>query len=75
MAGGMGTILGAALGALFMESLTNALTVMRISVYWQNVVFGTVLVLSVMLDEYKRQMIKKHAMKEMKDEKASAVKE
>ena len=75
VAGGMGTILGAALGALFMESLTNALTVMRISVYWQNVVFGTVLVLSVMMDEYKRQMIKKHAMKEMKDEKASAVKE
>lgn len=33
IAGGMGTMAGAALGAVFMEALTNSLTVMRISVY------------------------------------------
>lgn len=63
VSGGMGTMLGAALGALFMEALTNSLTVMRISVYWQNVVFGIVLVLSVLLDQYKRLLIRKRSVK------------
>lgn len=63
VAGGMGTMLGAMLGALFMEALTNSLTVMKISVYWQNVVFGVVLILSVLLDQYKRAMIKRNSVK------------
>ncbi len=53
--GGMGTILGASLGALFMEIVTNSLTLMKISVYWQNLVFGIILMASVLLDQYKRQ--------------------
>lgn len=63
VSGGMGTMFGAALGALFMEALTNSLTVMKISVYWQNVVFGIVLILSVLLDLYKRSLIKKNSIK------------
>lgn len=59
VSGGMGTMLG----ALFMEALTNSLTVMKISVYWQNVVFGIVLILSVLLDQYKRAMIKRNSVK------------
>ncbi len=55
--GGMGSIIGATVGALFMEILTNSLTLMRISVYWQNLVVGTILVLAVMLDQYKRNLI------------------
>ena len=54
---------GAALGAVFMEALTNSLTVMRISVYWQNVVFGVVMVLSVLLDLYKRSLIQRQSIK------------
>ena len=63
VSGGMGTMLGAVLGAVFMEALTNSLTVMKISVYWQNVVFGIVMVLSVLLDQYKRSLIKKRSIK------------
>lgn len=63
VSGGMGTRLGAMLGALFMEAQTNSLTVMKISVYWQNVVFGIVLILSVLLDQYKRAMIKRNSVK------------
>jgi len=55
--GGTGTILGAVLGGLFMEVLTNSLTLMRISVYWQQLVVGTILILAVVLDQYKRQMM------------------
>ena len=61
--GGMGTIFGAALGALFMEALTNSLTLMKISVYWQNLVFGAVLVLSVLLDQYKRILTLRQSVK------------
>ncbi len=61
--GGMGTILGASLGALFMESLTNSLTLMKISVYWQNLVFGAVLILSVLLDQYKRVLTLRQSVK------------
>lgn len=55
--GGMGTILGASLGALFMEIVTNSLTLMKISVYWQNLVFGVILMASVLLDQYRRKLI------------------
>ena len=63
ISGGMGTMLGAALGAVFMEALTNSLTVMRINVYWQNVVFGVVMILSVLLDQYKRSLIQRQSIK------------
>ena len=61
--GGMGTIFGASLGALFMEALTNSLTLMKISVYWQNLVFGAVLILSVLLDQYKRVLTLRQSVK------------
>lgn len=63
ISGGMGTMMGAALGAVFMEALTNSLTVMKISVYWQNVVFGVVMILSVLLDQYKRTLIQRQSIK------------
>lgn len=61
--GGMGSIIGATVGALFMEVLTNSLTLMRISVYWQNLVVGTILVLAVLLDQYKRNWLLKKSIK------------
>lgn len=60
--GGMGTVLGALLGAIFMELLTNALTFMKVSIYYQNVVFGAILVLSVLFDQFKRNIIRKRSV-------------
>jgi ribose transport system permease protein len=60
--GGIGSIFGSALGAFFMEVLTNSLTLMRISVYWQNLVLGTILVLAVLLDQYKRSIIMRQSL-------------
>lgn len=77
ISGGMGTMMGAALGAVFMEALTNSLTVMKISVYWQNVVFGIVMILSVLLDQYKRILIQRQSIKntELRKTAATTVKE
>lgn len=52
--GGAGTMLGTAIGAIFMNILSNSMTLMKVSVYWQNLVVGMILVLAVILDQYKR---------------------
>jgi ribose transport system permease protein len=61
--GGAGTIFGAILGGLFMEVLTNSLTLMHISVYWQQLVVGTILILAVMLDQYKRDLMLRSSLR------------
>jgi len=68
--GGVGTILGSALGALFIEMLSNSLTLARISVYWQNVVIGVVLVLAVVIDTYRRKIIQRNEIIQTKVSKA-----
>jgi ribose transport system permease protein len=55
--GGSGTILGTTIGALFMNILANAMTIMKISVYWQNFVIGFVLVLAVVMDQIKKEQM------------------
>lgn len=57
--GGIGTILGTAVGALFMNVLSNAMTILKVSVYWQNFVIGFILVFAVVLDQYKRKKMMK----------------
>jgi ribose transport system permease protein len=48
--GGEGTILGAFLGVIFVALINNAMTMLAVSIYWQMIVTGTVLVLAVALD-------------------------
>ncbi len=59
--GGRGTILGTAIGAFFMSMLTNSMTLMKVDIYWQNLVVGAVLVIAVVLDQYKRAADQKGA--------------
>ena len=61
--GGIGTKLGTAIGALFMNVLSNAMTILKVSVYWQNFVVGFILVLAVMLDQYKRDAMQRAGTK------------
>ncbi len=48
--GGEGSVLGAALGALFMGILANSLNLLGVDVYWQNLVTGLMLILAVVFD-------------------------
>jgi ribose transport system permease protein len=59
--GGRGTILGTAIGAFFMNMLTNSMTLMHVDIYYQNLVVGAVLVLAVILDQYSRESALKGA--------------
>lgn len=50
MAGGIGTIAGTAIGALIIGVLSNALNLMQVSSYYQDVAKGIVILIAVLLD-------------------------
>jgi ribose transport system permease protein len=54
LSGGVGSILGAFLGVLFMALLQNAMIVAGINPFWQLIVVGFVLLISVGLDQFAR---------------------
>lgn len=50
LSGGEGSVLGAFLGALFMGVLANALNLLGVDVYWQNLITGLILIVAVVVD-------------------------
>ena len=50
LAGGVGTIYGAMLGALLMQSLQSGMTLLNVDAAYKDMVVGSVLVLAVYLD-------------------------
>lgn len=53
--GGEGTILGAFLGVVFVALINNSMTMLAVSVYWQMIVTGLILVVAVALDMLTRR--------------------
>ena len=56
--GGIGTIMGTVVGVLFTNMLSNAMTILKISLYWQTLAIGLILVFAVAIDGYKRSKSK-----------------
>jgi D-xylose transport system permease protein len=52
LAGGIGTVPGAMLGALIMASLDNGMSMMNTEAFWQYIVKGGILVIAVWVDVY-----------------------
>jgi ribose transport system permease protein len=50
LSGGEGSVFGAFLGALFMGVLANALNLLGVDAYWQNLITGLILILAVLFD-------------------------
>lgn len=50
LSGGEGSILGALLGLVFMSLVSNAMTLFGMSIYWEGVVTGSILIAAVALD-------------------------
>lgn len=57
LAGGEGTVLGSMLGLIFMALLSNAMVILGVSVYWEGIILGTVLVLAVTIDMLSRKRL------------------
>lgn len=54
MMGGSGSVIGSFLGCLLLAVINNGLILMAVSSYWQNLIFGTLLVASLFIDKYRR---------------------
>jgi ribose transport system permease protein len=55
LAGGEGTILGALLGVVLMNLISNGLNLLGINPYWQSIVIGGILILAVASDVLSRR--------------------
>ena len=58
LAGGVGTIYGAMIGALMMQSIISGMSLLNLAAAYQNMVVGGVLVLAVYLDQLYRRNVK-----------------
>ena len=58
LAGGIGTIYGAMLGALLMQSIVSGMSLLNLPAAYQNIVVGVVLVLAVWLDQLYSRRVK-----------------
>ena len=50
LTGGEGTVLGAFLGVFFVQIISNSMTILKVSIYWQQVITGAILVTAVAAD-------------------------
>jgi rhamnose transport system permease protein len=50
IAGGVGSVLGAVLGAMFLGIINNALPIVQISPFWQSAITGAVIVVAVVVN-------------------------
>ena len=53
--GGIGSILGTMSGAILIATVSNGMTLLRISSFWQPLVIGVIILLGVSLDSYRRK--------------------
>jgi ribose transport system permease protein len=53
--GGVGSPLGAVIGALFITLITNSMNMLKVSYYWTLVIKGLVIVVAVALDSLRRR--------------------
>lgn len=50
LAGGRGSIIGALIGGCFMGIVENAITILAISAYWEQVITGVIIIIAITID-------------------------
>ncbi|MCF7944767.1 MAG: sugar ABC transporter permease [Spirochaetia bacterium] len=55
MSGGSGKVAGAILGAFFMATIDNGMSMMNVDAYWQYIVKGIILIVAVWFDVYSNE--------------------
>jgi len=59
--GGSGTVIGAALGALFLTLVANALILLRLSQFWLEAIYGFVILLAVAADSFVLRRLRRNS--------------
>lgn len=66
MSGGVGSIVGAAFGAVFMTSISSALVFLKVPAYWNDTISGAILIVVVVADallhHYSREKARKQRL-------------
>lgn len=55
LSGGVGTLLGTLLGAIFMGVLANGIVLINVSSYWERVIIGLFVIIAVLVDMFRRK--------------------
>jgi ribose transport system permease protein len=55
LAGGEGSVLGSFLGVMLMALVANAFNLLGVSIYWQSAIYGSILLLAVLVDVIRRK--------------------
>ncbi len=67
--GGVGTMLGTFIGMLILQSFNTGLVMLNVQVFWQNVAQGSLLVVALAFDYYRKQSSAKKELAESKKNK------
>lgn len=54
LSGGRGRILGTVIGALILGVMMSGFTFLRVDAYYQDIIKGTIIVLAVVVDQYRQ---------------------
>lgn len=71
MAGGSGSLVGTLIGSLIIAVMSNGLNHFGLNSYWQQVATGSLLIIALGLDEFKKHMELRRLMKKAAEEAAS----
>lgn len=63
MNGGVGTTLGTLLGCLLLGIISNAISITGISGFWQEAIYGLIVILAITLDRYYQNRLTNDALK------------
>ncbi len=66
LSGGIGSIIGAVIGMLILGVLQNALTLMAVNSFWQDITRGIVIILAVAVDGIRKKSIAKKLIHDQK---------
>ena len=54
LSGGSGSIISSAIGCALIKVMNNAMVILAIDTYWQNIVIGVIIIVAVILDTVRR---------------------
>ena len=53
--GGIGTVVGTAIGVVMIATINNGLVLLNVNAFWQQVVSGAIILLAVLTDSVRRR--------------------